>query len=587
MAKKKKIVRQNTLTRKIGGLTVFLDAVFLVIILGAAVFLYYFNSNNTRIENANYQNQVVETFIQGIISEVESDVYELARDEDIINYLTYVNAGNDPTVLETDPNYNIYSSYLIQAGSVIDYQEDDLYDLSYIATDVECSSGTDGCAIAHDGQLSFSDWLLTSRPWYSGLSANDTVLTAPYVDALTGEYVISFVETIYDLGNPIGYVGIDIKLESLAKVLNAFVSENIGESDELMIVSDFYNSPKLMYISTDTNSEYVMQDIETINTLDETNGYGDYGVGFLLENSNINDLSIIKLLGGKYFVIQNTIDNTPFTTLTLYNVSRVFNIEIIVSLVVRKQITSALKPINVILGTIEQIKNGNYEARVKIKENNEFKKIGDAINIMSSEINFQIQKTYDSLAYDMLTGLKNRASATQEIDETVFKSDKRTAVCLIQVDNLKNINITKGNLIGDNLIKAIAEELRKILKTDSRLFSNGGNEFVYIKEDFTSLEQVEYTLSQMLVHFKDPIIVKNIKAEIKFYIGVSIYPTDGGSLGELINKCDTALFKASEFGNKKIIFYNEKIARSVSYQAEISERLAQAVEKGQIYLKYQ
>jgi predicted signal transduction protein with EAL and GGDEF domain len=68
---------------------------------------------------------------------------------------------------------------------------------------------------------------------------------------------------------------------------------------------------------------------------------------------------------------------------------------------------------------------------------------------------------------------------------------------------------------------------------------------------------------------------------------VSVYPTDGQNLAELIKKCDTALFKASEASFKKIIFYNEKIARSVSYQAEISEQLAKAIKNEQIYLKYQ
>ena len=601
MAKKKKIVRQNTLIRKIGGLTVFLDAVFLVIILGAAVFLYYFNLNNSRVENATYQNQVIETFILDVVENIESDVHELASDEDIVNYLKYVNDGNDPIILETDPNYNIFSNYLLQAGSIIDYQKDNLYDLAYIATDVECSSGTDGCGITHDGQLSYSDWQLTNRPWFSAVSTVNAVITDPYIDGLTGEYVISYVEKVYDNSTLIGYVGIDIKLENLASLLNLFIEDNVGEDNKLIIVSDYYDSPLMMYFSDDINYEYTMEDTDTINALDETNGYDDIGIGYIVENSDLDEFITLKLLDGKYLVVYNDIEDTNFTTITLYNVSRMFNIEIIfiillavtvgfmvlVSFIVRKQITDALKPINVILGTIEKIKDGDYEARVKIKENNEFKKIGDAINIMSSEINFQIKKTYDSLAYDMLTGLKNRASATKEIDGTIFQSDKRAAVCLIQVDNLKNINITKGNIIGDNLIKAIADELRKVLKTSETLFSNGGNEFVYIKENFTTLEQVEFTLSQMLVHFKDPIIVKNIKAEIKFFIGVSIYPTDGKSLNELINKCDTALFKSHEFGNKKIIFYNEKIARSVSYQAEISERLSQAVDKGQIYLKYQ
>jgi EAL domain-containing protein (putative c-di-GMP-specific phosphodiesterase class I) len=83
------------------------------------------------------------------------------------------------------------------------------------------------------------------------------------------------------------------------------------------------------------------------------------------------------------------------------------------------------------------------------------------------------------------------------------------------------------------------------------------------------------------------LVVKNIKTEVKFFIGVSIYPTDGTTLDELIKKCDTALFKADDNSQKKVIFYNEKIARTVSYQAEVSEQLSEAIQKEQLYLKYQ
>jgi len=244
-------------------------------------------------------------------------------------------------------------------------------------------------------------------------------------------------------------------------------------------------------------------------------------------------------------------------------------------------------PVKDILDAINEMKNGNFDKKVKVKENNEFRRIGNALNEMSENIKAKMKKTYDALAYDSLTGLKNHASAVNELNQTIFQSKTRAAVCLIQVDNLKNINVTKGQIIGDNLIKAIADELKKVFRNNKMLFFNGGNEFIYIKEDIESLEEVEFALNRLLVHFKQPLVVKNIKTEIKLHIGVSIYPSDGNSLNELIKKCDTALFKTSEEGYKKIIFYNEKIARSVSYQAEISEQLAQAISKNQLYLKYQ
>ncbi len=598
---KKTYVRRNTLIKKIVSLTVFLDALFLVLILASAVFLYYLNLNNTREENAIYQNQIVETTFMDIIDSVESDAHKLATDMDIINYLNYVNDGNPAIVNVADPDWEIYSNYLIQAESVMNYQKDGLYDLVYLATETECSSGPDGCGITYNGQLSFADWLLTQRPWYTSITGTNAILTDPYTDGLTGEYVISYVEKVFDGITLIGYVGIDIKLTNLATVLTDIQTNKIQDDNEVILFSNISNNPKVMYFSGDQYEDYYMQDAVNLPTIDAENSFGGQGINYILTSYNTNGVTFLDAFGHQFIAIYSDIESTGFTTVTLFYIDQGLQLEImflillaaagiavvLIALLMNRTIKKSLLPIDDILETIEKIKNGDYQVHVNIKDNNEFKKIGDAINLMSEEIDRQVKITYETLAYDILTGLRNRASSTKELDATIFKSTKKSAVCLIQVDNLKNINVTKGQMIGDNLIKAIADELKNVLKTEKTLYSNGGNEFIYIKENVQSLESVEYTLNKLLVYFREPLVVKNIKTEVKFHIGVAVYPTDGVTLNDLIKKCDTALYKASEYGNKKIIFYNEKIARSVSYQAEISERLSQAIDKGQIYLKFQ
>jgi len=86
---------------------------------------------------------------------------------------------------------------------------------------------------------------------------------------------------------------------------------------------------------------------------------------------------------------------------------------------------------------------------------------------------------------------------------------------------------------------------------------------------------------------REPISIKNIKVEVKSNIGVAVYPYDGKSMDELIKKCDTALFKAKELGSGNFVFYNDLITREVNYKAQINEQLAEALQKEQLYLKYQ
>ncbi len=58
-------------------------------------------------------------------------------------------------------------------------------------------------------------------------------------------------------------------------------------------------------------------------------------------------------------------------------------------------------------------------------------------------------------------------------------------------------------------------------------------------------------------------------------------------MDELIKKCDTALFKAKEAGRGKFVFYNDQITREVTYKSQINEQLSDALQKKQLYLKYQ
>ncbi len=533
---------------------------------------------------------------------MELDVHNLAIDSDIIAYLNYVNTGAPVTLAPGDANYSIYENYLMQTNTVVDYQSGDLYGLVYIATSTNCSLGTDGCGIAHDGELTNVDWNLSERPWYTDLIGKTEVLSNPYEDDLTEEYTITYVERVFDGVSIIGYVAIDIYLDTLATEIRSITQEKLPENNEVMIFSDIEENARMIYFSGGKYSDYFMQSSLNYAQMDSINGYGNRGIAYILENFDTTSQFEGNFLeGDNYAVLSTNIEGTNLSVITMFYVSQLIEVEIMfivlvsiaaimvffIALITTRQVTKALSPIDSILLSIEEIKNGNYEVDINIKGAKELRQIGDAINIMSKEINKQVKITYESLAYDILTGLKNRASASAEVDATIFKSEKRSAVCLLQVDNLKNINVTKNQILGDTLIKSIADDLKHVFRSDETLFSNGGNEFIYIKENIRSLEEVEYALNRLLTHFKEPIVIKKIRAEVKFNIGVSIYPTDGATLDDLIKKCDTALFKAAEASYKKIIFYNEKIARSVNYQIEISEQLAQAIKKEQIYLKYQ
>jgi len=260
---------------------------------------------------------------------------------------------------------------------------------------------------------------------------------------------------------------------------------------------------------------------------------------------------------------------------------------IAVALVLSKKIHKVLAPIADITSAIEEIKKGNYDIHINIKENNEFKLIGNALNQMSKEIGNQVQLVYKSFAFDSLTGLKNLKTSSQDIDEILFKQDDKMAVCLLEIGNLKSIGVTKGQTVVEELMQKIAERLNVFAGNSDFIFSNSPNEIVFLIQGVRSLERVEADVTKLLELFKEPIDIKNYKVEVHINIGISIYPSDGKEIATLIKKCDTALFKARESGAGKYTFYNEQLIRDVNYKQQISEQLALAIKNQQLYLKYQ
>lgn len=260
---------------------------------------------------------------------------------------------------------------------------------------------------------------------------------------------------------------------------------------------------------------------------------------------------------------------------------------LLVSLILSRKICAILSPINDVVDAIGEIQRGNYNLNIPVKDNNEFKIVADALNIMSREISKQVELVYQSFAYDSLTGLKILKASHQDVDDILLKEKDKMAVCLLEIGNLKSIAVTKGQPVVEELVQKIASRLGVFVNNQEFIFSNSGNELVFLLSGVRSLEKVETDVNKLLDMFKEPLDIKNYKVEVHLNIGIAIYPSDGKEIAGLIKKCDTALFKARQAGAGKFVFYNEQLVREVNYKQQIYEQLAQAIKNQQLYLKYQ
>ncbi len=603
--KQHKVTKPYRLSRRIVGLTVLVDGIFLVLVMAILAFVYVINMQSANDLNADLRANNVVSAINAEVVETKADVISLAASPEIVAYVAYLAAGGDPEIpAADDPAYEMVIAFYATIDSVVAYGGQETYSFVFVASANECSTGTDGCYIGSGGVASGVEWALTERPWYAAVIASSTgfAVSDPYVDDRTGEYVITFAAKVLSGATTIGYVGIDILLSTLPQIVARYESGLIlNQNNQILIYADGGDGNATVIFYSDPTLDYEMLSGSDIALQDETNGFGNQGLASVILSRIDSGTIDLDALGSQYITAYSGIADAAWVVVVLVDNAGAFGIEYtflilvalvtflmaFISMILGKRIGRTLAPIDDILDSIELIKKGKFDVRIDVTENNELKHVADAINIMSAEIGDQMDLVYKSFLYDTMTGLKNRRACHQEIEDQFLKGSDKTAFCLIELNNLKNINVTKGQPVGDDLLRAFAERLVDALGTKERVYANGGNEFLFVLPKIRMLESVETMILKVFDRFRQPIDIRNVKVEIKSNIGISVYPYDGRKLDDLLKKCDTALFKAKEQGNAKFVFYNDQITREVNYKAQINEQLADAVEKDQLRLKFQ
>jgi len=151
--------------------------------------------------------------------------------------------------------------------------------------------------------------------------------------------------------------------------------------------------------------------------------------------------------------------------------------------------------------------------------------------------------------------------------------------CLMfDVDNFKSINDTLGHAIGDEVLKAIAKILEKLLRKTDYVGRIGGEEFLLLAPETDRLQAI--TLAERIrIGIQNAEIPGIIDRKITVSIGIAGLHRET-SIEQMIQHADQALYAAKESGRNRSILYQE-----CKEQAS-SESARQAAVKLQPALQY-
>lgn len=155
---------------------------------------------------------------------------------------------------------------------------------------------------------------------------------------------------------------------------------------------------------------------------------------------------------------------------------------------------------------------------------------------------------------DPLTGLLNRRSMPGRIGQLISdykRWDQRFVVGMFDIDDFKQVNDTFGHAYGDAVLREIAIRTVSILRTEDFLFRWGGEEFLVVLRncDLPRARGVAEKVRHIIAD--SPITEGPTSLSITITVGLSQY--NGGSIDDLINRADEALYVGKRNGKNMVV----------------------------------
>lgn len=163
---------------------------------------------------------------------------------------------------------------------------------------------------------------------------------------------------------------------------------------------------------------------------------------------------------------------------------------------------------------------------------------------------------------DKLTGLYNQAYFKHFLDFEIKRSVRqKTPVTLfmLDVDDFKQYNDSLGHLAGDGILMELGELIRAKIRDSDLAARYGGEEFAVVLSNTDINEAVKSAERiRQIIHNHTFSHMKSLPSKkLSMSVGVAVYPSDAGSVEELIQKADSALYRAKKEGKNRVWLYNK------------------------------
>jgi diguanylate cyclase (GGDEF)-like protein/PAS domain S-box-containing protein len=163
------------------------------------------------------------------------------------------------------------------------------------------------------------------------------------------------------------------------------------------------------------------------------------------------------------------------------------------------------------------------------------------------------KELYDLATHDALTGLANRSFFSERFRHAMARARRANhlvGLLYMDLDGFKPVNDALGHKCGDQLLQTVAARLKRSVREEDTIARLGGDEFAVILEHLSRPQDAAASAKKLLRALARPYVLDRHRARVTASIGITVYPRDGDEVETLLNRADSAMYRAkSGHGN--------------------------------------
>nr|WP_097304817.1 methyl-accepting chemotaxis protein [Pseudomonas chlororaphis] len=294
------------------------------------------------------------------------------------------------------------------------------------------------------------------RPWYKGAeSSSGSTLTEPYIDAATGQLIISVATASRHAGQSIGVVGGDLSLQTLVETLNALDFDGMGYAFLVSADGKILVHPDKALLMKSLSEAYP-QNTPRIN--------GDFSEIEVEGKSRIVTFTPIKGLPSVNWYIGLSVDkDRAFSMLSEFRASAIIATVIAVAIIIAllgMLIRVLMQPLHVMTRAMQDIAEGEGDLtrRLSIQNQDEFGILGTAFNRFVERIHGSIREV---------------SSATEHVNEVALRVVSASNSSMLNSD--EQASRTNSVAAAINQLGAAAQEIARNAAQASQQASDARN----------------------------------------------------------------------------------------------------------------